>query len=198
MVKNEVNRQRLLFTKTWRHLKFGCNLCKICWEKHHRAFVEVVEGSEIYNFAIYPLMHFSSSFGRKTWSKWPKSKRSGWNRPAPRRRPRPCRARPRHPRCTSRGHARLPKAPRAPRPLEVRTRHVEPRPRHPSAHDVVRQSVRRSLPCTCAPTKAAAVPRPRCRRSLHHEAISSCLFKDLAPTTCVSSSLPPRARRRPP
>jgi hypothetical protein len=32
-------------------------------------FVEVVDGSEIYNFAIYPSMHFSSSFGRKTWLK---------------------------------------------------------------------------------------------------------------------------------
>jgi hypothetical protein len=35
----------------------------------HKAFVEVVEDSEIYNFAIYPSMHCSSSFGRKTWSK---------------------------------------------------------------------------------------------------------------------------------
>jgi hypothetical protein len=38
-------------------------------EKHHRAFVEVVEDSEIYNFAIYPSVHFSSSVGSKTWSK---------------------------------------------------------------------------------------------------------------------------------
>jgi hypothetical protein len=55
-----------------------------------------------------------------------------------------------------------------------------------------------ALPCTCAPTKAAAVPQPRCRHSLRHEASGSHLFKDLAPTTGVSSSLPPRARHRPP
>jgi hypothetical protein len=27
-VKNLVNCQQLLFTETWRHTKFGCNLCK--------------------------------------------------------------------------------------------------------------------------------------------------------------------------
>jgi hypothetical protein len=27
--KNLVNCQQLLFTETWRHSKFGCNLCKI-------------------------------------------------------------------------------------------------------------------------------------------------------------------------
>jgi hypothetical protein len=79
-MKNVVNRQHLLFTKTWRHSKFGCILCKIRWEKYPRAFVEVVEGSEIYNFAIYSFMHFSSSFGRKARSKSPKSKHSRWAR----------------------------------------------------------------------------------------------------------------------
>jgi hypothetical protein len=34
-------------------------LLKILW-----AFLEVVEGSLIYNFAIYTLVHFSSNFGR--------------------------------------------------------------------------------------------------------------------------------------
>jgi hypothetical protein len=43
MVKNEANRQQLLFTKTWRHSKLASRFCKICWEKHHRAFVKVVE-----------------------------------------------------------------------------------------------------------------------------------------------------------
>jgi hypothetical protein len=37
--------------------------------KHHRAFVSVVEGSEIYNFAFYSSVHFSSNFGSKSWSK---------------------------------------------------------------------------------------------------------------------------------
>jgi hypothetical protein len=57
-----VHRNRVAF-KVW--LQFMQNMLR----KHHRALVEVVEGTEIYNFAIYPSMHFSSSFGRKTWSK---------------------------------------------------------------------------------------------------------------------------------
>jgi hypothetical protein len=69
MVKNLVNCSRVLFTGIEWHSKFGSSLCKIRWEKHHRAFVKVVEGSLIYNFAIYCLVHFSSNFGRKAWSK---------------------------------------------------------------------------------------------------------------------------------
>jgi hypothetical protein len=42
--------------------------------------------------------------------------------------------------------------------------------------------------CACAPTEAAAVPQPGFRRSLHHEASGSRLFKALAQ---------PRVRRRP-
>jgi hypothetical protein len=57
-------RQRLLFTETWRHSKFGCNLCKIRWEKHPRAFVKYLEGSEIYNFPIHHLVHFSCKISR--------------------------------------------------------------------------------------------------------------------------------------
>jgi hypothetical protein len=48
-----------LFTGIWRHSKFGSNLCKNRGEKHHRAFVKVVEGSEIYNFPIHHLVNFS-------------------------------------------------------------------------------------------------------------------------------------------
>jgi hypothetical protein len=58
-VKNLVNCEQLLFTETERHSKFGFNLCKIRGEKHPRAFVKVVEGSEIYNFPIHLLVHFS-------------------------------------------------------------------------------------------------------------------------------------------
>jgi hypothetical protein len=54
-VKNLVNWQHLLFTETWRYSKFCSNLCKIRGEKHHTAFVKVVEGSEIYNFPIHHL-----------------------------------------------------------------------------------------------------------------------------------------------
>jgi hypothetical protein len=57
------------------HSKFGRSLCKNRWEKHHSAFVKVVEGSKIYNFPIHHLVHFSSKFGRKSCSKCPKLKR---------------------------------------------------------------------------------------------------------------------------
>jgi hypothetical protein len=46
--------------------------CKNHWEKHLWAFVKVVEGSEIYNFDIHRLVHFSSNFGRKSCVKEPK------------------------------------------------------------------------------------------------------------------------------
>jgi hypothetical protein len=67
-VKNLVNRQYLLFPQTGRHSKFGSVLCKIRGEKHYTAFVKVVEGSEIYNFPIYHIVHFYSKFLRKTRS----------------------------------------------------------------------------------------------------------------------------------
>jgi hypothetical protein len=61
-MKNVVNGQQLLFTEAWRHSKFGHRLCKIRGEKHHMAFVKVVEGSEIYNFPIHHFVHFYSKF----------------------------------------------------------------------------------------------------------------------------------------
>jgi hypothetical protein len=61
-VKNLVNCQHLLLIETWRHSKFGNNLCGIRGEKHPRAFVKVVEGSEIYNFPIQHFVHFYSDF----------------------------------------------------------------------------------------------------------------------------------------
>jgi hypothetical protein len=61
-MKNLVNCQQLLFTGMWWHSKFACKLCKICREKHPRAFVDVVEGSEIYNFPIHQFVHFYSNF----------------------------------------------------------------------------------------------------------------------------------------
>jgi hypothetical protein len=48
--------------------KLASLLCKIYLSKHHWAFVKVVEGSEIYNFGINSLMHFSYKISRKTWS----------------------------------------------------------------------------------------------------------------------------------
>jgi uncharacterized membrane protein YoaT (DUF817 family) len=61
-VKNLVNWQYLLFTETWRHSKLASRFCKIRLEKHPRAFVKVVEGSEIYNFPIHHFVHFYSIF----------------------------------------------------------------------------------------------------------------------------------------
>jgi hypothetical protein len=58
-MKNLVNCQQLLLIEIWRHSKFGGNLCKNRGEKHHIAFIKVVEGSEIYNFSIHHLVHFS-------------------------------------------------------------------------------------------------------------------------------------------
>jgi hypothetical protein len=52
-----VHRNRVTF-KVW--LRFVHNPLR----KHYRAFVEVVEGSEIYNFAISPSRHYNSNFGR--------------------------------------------------------------------------------------------------------------------------------------
>jgi hypothetical protein len=45
--------------------KFACSLCKIGWEKPYTTFVEVVEGTAIYNFPIYPLVHFCYKILRK-------------------------------------------------------------------------------------------------------------------------------------
>jgi hypothetical protein len=42
--------------------------------KHRLAFIKVVEGPLIYNFAICPLVHFSSSF----WRNW-QSNKASWN-----------------------------------------------------------------------------------------------------------------------
>jgi hypothetical protein len=54
-VKNLVN---------WRHSMLASRFCKICGEKHPRAFVKVVEGSGIYNFLIHHFVHFNSNFWR--------------------------------------------------------------------------------------------------------------------------------------
>jgi hypothetical protein len=62
-VENLVNCQQLLFTEIEWHSKFGSNLCKNYGEKHHRAFVKVVEGSEIYNFAFYSSVHLVAKSG---------------------------------------------------------------------------------------------------------------------------------------
>jgi hypothetical protein len=82
--ENVVNWQHLLFTKTGRHSKFGCDLCTIRGEKHPRAFVKFVEGSGIYNFPVHHCVHFYSNF----WSFRCSNRgavtqgRAGWRRAA--------------------------------------------------------------------------------------------------------------------
>jgi hypothetical protein len=100
-VKYLVNRQHLLFIKTWRHSEFGSNLCKIRLEKHYTAFVKVVEGSEICNFPLYHFEHFYSEFLRKCQSNVASLTRLRRAAPRPRRclsarahRPRTCPPRP--------------------------------------------------------------------------------------------------------
>jgi hypothetical protein len=77
-VENLVNCQQLLFTRIEWHSKFGSSLCKNRWEKHHRAFIKVVEGPKIYNFAYYTSEHFSCKIWSKTRSNMGKPKR--WSR----------------------------------------------------------------------------------------------------------------------
>jgi hypothetical protein len=142
-VKNLVNWQYLLFTEPWRHSKFVNNLCKIRREKHPRAFVEVVKGSEIYNFPIHHSVHFSSSFGRKTQSKLPKSTHCAGHDAASRRARAPhARRAPAAPASPS-GPPAPPEAPRflthahTPRRLGVfPASHAAPAPLHPPVHPV--------------------------------------------------------------
>jgi hypothetical protein len=85
-VKNLVNWQYLLFTGIGRHSMLASRFCKIRGEKHPRAFVKVVEGSEISNFGIHCSVHFSSNFWSKSQSNQPAPQRIALERDvAPRR-----------------------------------------------------------------------------------------------------------------
>jgi hypothetical protein len=145
LVKNVVNRQHLQFTETWRHSKFGSILCKIRWEKHPRAFVKVVEGSEIYNFPIHHLVHFYSKF----WS-FKRSNRgivarfqASWRRAATSRAGRAHARSPARPRCAS---SRLPPSASRGRPVPLDAVKFPP-PRASSD-----RPVRPLLPsCACLP-----------------------------------------------
>jgi hypothetical protein len=127
--------------------------------------VKVVEGSEIYNFPIHRLVHFSSKIESKTWSKWPRIKLLRQNPAAPRRRPsRRARTapytpyhRPALPHAPSRG-SRVPRGPRpeaahGPSTMGVRARPVS---RHARALGAARAPAGRclwwvshSVPCAC-------------------------------------------------
>jgi hypothetical protein len=110
-----------LYTETWRHSELASRSCKIRWEKHPRAFVKVVGGSEIYNCPIHHFVHLYSSFWRFLRSNRSTVKRF-WadctlrrdvaRRASPPRRSGRARAFPRCP--------RLPQAARAPRRVGIR------------------------------------------------------------------------------
>jgi hypothetical protein len=175
-VENLVNYQQFPFTGTEWHSNFGCNLCKNCWEKHLKAFVKVVDGSEIYNFPSHHLVHFYSNFWRFSHSNQGTVKQFRVSR-APRRDV-ACRRRPPSasaPSCLPRpAHPPRPCAfPRTPAPrdaLKSAPRHVpagRPRrttagraPRHPVVHPRFPSPVRR--------TTSASSPS-----SLHHNHVSA-------------------------
>jgi hypothetical protein len=123
-----VNWQYLLFTGTWQRSMLASRFCKIHGEKHPRAFVKVVEVSEISNFGIHCLVHFSTNFWSKSQSNQPAPQRVALERDvAPRRAPACAAARQGRPPLAfeptglvPRPH--LPQATRTPRPFEVRAR----------------------------------------------------------------------------
>jgi hypothetical protein len=67
--------------------------CKIRGEKHPKAFVKVVEGSEISNFGIHCSVHFSTNFWSKSQSNQPAPQRVSLERDVATRRERWRRAR---------------------------------------------------------------------------------------------------------
>jgi hypothetical protein len=62
IAENLSQTQHSLFTGAMKDNNFACSLCSNHWAKHRPAFVKVVEGPLIYNFASCTLVHFSSSF----------------------------------------------------------------------------------------------------------------------------------------
>jgi hypothetical protein len=85
---------------TWRSVS-----AKSVRKTPYKPFVKVVEGSLMYNFAIYHIVHLSSKLGRKTRPTWAKPK---WTDA--------CRAATSWPRCRAR--------PRAPRHVDRRRTHM--------------------------------------------------------------------------
>jgi hypothetical protein len=59
-VKKQGQRLQSLFIGTLKIAKLACELCKNGLEKYHTTFVEVAEGTTIYNFPIYLLVHLCS------------------------------------------------------------------------------------------------------------------------------------------
>jgi hypothetical protein len=137
------------------------------------AFVKVVEGSEIYNFPILHLVHFSSIFERKMSSKSPRLKHS---RARARRAPAPrCAASESVPPAPFRGRTPSP-GPRAPRHLGVRVPRASP-PFAPYAHR--------------APSGPPVRPRFPPPRVPYHDGIF--IIDVTSPqTTYLSAARPPR------
>jgi hypothetical protein len=91
LVKNSSQRSWSLFIGAQKTAILASKLCKNGWEKGHTPFVKVVEGQEIYNFAIRCLDHFCSTLWRfarskrATWKGFAGTGRSGTRRPRRRR-----------------------------------------------------------------------------------------------------------------
>jgi hypothetical protein len=77
VVKNSSQHLLLLFTKAEKILKFPCCSCQIYCSNTLRAFVEMVEGSEMSKFGIRTLVQFSYKFLRKIQSNQVTLKRFG-------------------------------------------------------------------------------------------------------------------------
>jgi hypothetical protein len=153
-------RQMLLFFRTGRHSKLARRSCKIRREKHPRAFVKVVEGSEIYNFPIHCSVHFSGKILRKIEIKRAKpccagyvaSRRRATFQSAPRALPHAGRAvrTPRRPATAGCEHG---PCGRQPTPVPE----AEPRPAGRAGHASRRNALRRGFPPPVPSTPYAAV-----------------------------------------
>jgi hypothetical protein len=190
--------------------------------KHHVTFVKVVGDSDIYNFPVHLVLHFSSIFERKMSSKSPRLK---WVRAAPRRiatsharsapRPRatPARQPPQRPRrrasrgsCVVQGRT-FPRPTRAPRRSKSARRHVPARHprrtttgvRHPSSLErVSRPYLKRHCTSACSTEPDGRHFRPSPSSPFHWYPEPANNLR-LLPRSCWSSRLCalPGKRHRP-
>jgi hypothetical protein len=132
--------------------------CKICWEKHHTAFVKVVEGSEIYNFPIHTLVHFYFKIGSKSRTNKGTVKQFG----ARARRRAPIRAAPPSASGPTQTHPEVPHLPEVPRPESgstPRRLEVARATRHVPALWVLARAARRACRRPRSGTRAALASR---------------------------------------
>jgi hypothetical protein len=142
------------------------------------AFVKVVGGSEIYNFPIHHLLHFSTNFWRKSYSNRGSATRfqASW-RSAPRRRATPAR------RSSPRS---FPRPTRAPRRIESRAPRASPLLRRTCA---VRAADRRSV-------RGPGRTRAGRGASWYGDIFAVTTTSSLSRPYLRSAAFPPRARHR--